>query len=212
MEIIKQTSDFVARTIPTLGDPTVTDIDIIVKIPNHSLDAVRRIDLDVYFIELCENRREPTPSEKDDICPISCEEFGTEREINSLNSARNVHDHFRRSVTEVRREGAVEFVGVKVEALKPTRPSSRPVTEVRREGGKDRLCKKLCKHNGYATAPTNPFNLQILPSHRNQLLASFNGKQNGEINRLNPNQQVESFRESSLGDAFTFKVLLYFNP
>ncbi|KAG2270877.1 hypothetical protein Bca52824_065432 [Brassica carinata] len=93
MEIIKQTSDFVARTIPTLGDPTVTDIDIIVKIPNHSLDAVRRIDLDVYFIELCENRREPTPSEKDDICPISCEEFGTEREINSLNCKHSYHHH-----------------------------------------------------------------------------------------------------------------------
>ncbi|KAL0899330.1 LOW QUALITY PROTEIN: hypothetical protein Bca101_083291 [Brassica carinata] len=68
--IIEQTSNFVTRTIPTLDDSTDTDIDIIVKISDHNLDAFRRIDLDVYIIELRENRREPIPSEKDDICPI----------------------------------------------------------------------------------------------------------------------------------------------
>ena len=52
MEIIKQISDFVARTIPTLDDPTDTDLDIIVKISDHNLDAFRRIDLGVYIIEL----------------------------------------------------------------------------------------------------------------------------------------------------------------
>ncbi|CAF2049448.1 unnamed protein product [Brassica rapa] len=75
MEIIKQISDFVAYTIPTLADPTYTNLDIIVKISDHNLDAFRRIDVDVYIIELCENRREPIPSEKDDICPICCEVF-----------------------------------------------------------------------------------------------------------------------------------------
>ncbi|CAN6820751.1 unnamed protein product, partial [Brassica oleracea] len=75
MEIIKQTSDFVAHTIPMLDDPTNTDLDIIVKISDHNLDAFRIIDLDVYIIELRENRREPIPSEKDDICPICCDEF-----------------------------------------------------------------------------------------------------------------------------------------
>ncbi|KAL0788845.1 hypothetical protein Bca101_005091 [Brassica carinata] len=55
MEIIKQTSDFVARPILTLDDPTDTDLDIIVKISDHNLDAFRRIDLDVYIIELREN-------------------------------------------------------------------------------------------------------------------------------------------------------------
>ncbi|KAL0742874.1 hypothetical protein Bca4012_084387 [Brassica carinata] len=64
MDIIEQTSDFVARTIPTLDDSTDTDLDIIVKISDHNLEAFRRIDLDVYIIELRENRREPIPSEK----------------------------------------------------------------------------------------------------------------------------------------------------
>ncbi|CAN7095845.1 unnamed protein product, partial [Brassica rapa subsp. narinosa] len=50
--IIKHTFDFVAHTIPTLNDPTDTDLDIIVKISDHNLDAIRRIDLDVYIIEL----------------------------------------------------------------------------------------------------------------------------------------------------------------
>ncbi|CAF1711713.1 unnamed protein product [Brassica napus] len=67
MEIIEQTSDFAARTTPTLDDPKNIDLDIIVKISNYN---PRRIDLDVYIIELRENRREPTPSEKDDIWPI----------------------------------------------------------------------------------------------------------------------------------------------
>ncbi|CAN6995229.1 unnamed protein product, partial [Brassica oleracea var. botrytis] len=93
MRIIEQTSDFVARTIPTLGDPTVTDLDVIVNISDHSVDAVRRIDLDIYIIELRENRRGPTPNEKDDICPICCEEFGTQEEINSLNCKHFYHHH-----------------------------------------------------------------------------------------------------------------------
>ncbi|CAH8357685.1 unnamed protein product [Eruca vesicaria subsp. sativa] len=84
MEIIEQSSEFFARNILTLDDPTSTDIDIIVKISDHNVDAFRRIALDVYTIELRENQREPIPSEKDDICPICCEEFGTEGEINSL--------------------------------------------------------------------------------------------------------------------------------
>ena len=67
IEIIKHTFDFVAHTIPTLNDPTDTDLDIIVKISDHNLDAIRRIDLDVYIIELRENRRELIPNEKDDI-------------------------------------------------------------------------------------------------------------------------------------------------
>nr|VDD49446.1 unnamed protein product [Brassica oleracea] len=77
MEIIEQTSDFAARTTPTLDDPTNIDLDIIVKIFDYNPDALRIIDLDVYIIEFRENRREPTPSEKDDICSIYCEEFGT---------------------------------------------------------------------------------------------------------------------------------------
>ncbi|XP_013632757.1 PREDICTED: E3 ubiquitin-protein ligase RHA1B-like [Brassica oleracea var. oleracea] len=93
MEIIEQTSDFVAHTIPTLDDPTNIDLDIIVKISDHNLAAFRRIDLDVYIIELRENQREPTPSEKDDICPICCEEFVTEGEINSLNCKHSYHHH-----------------------------------------------------------------------------------------------------------------------
>ncbi|CAH8341640.1 unnamed protein product [Eruca vesicaria subsp. sativa] len=40
MEIIKQTSDFVAHTIPTLDDSTGTDLDINVKIYNHNLNAL----------------------------------------------------------------------------------------------------------------------------------------------------------------------------
>ena len=93
MEIIEQTSDFVAHTIPTLDDPTNTDLDIIVKISDHNLDAFRIIDIDVYIIELRENQREPTPSEKDDICPICCEEFGTEGVINSLYCKHSYHHH-----------------------------------------------------------------------------------------------------------------------
>ncbi|KAF3556277.1 hypothetical protein F2Q69_00012536 [Brassica cretica] len=93
MEIIEQTSDFVAHTIPTLDDPTNTDLDIIVKISDHNLDAFCRIDLDVYIIEFRENQREPTPSEKDDICPICCEEFGTEGVINSLYCKHSYHHH-----------------------------------------------------------------------------------------------------------------------
>ena len=93
MEIIEQTSDFAARTTPTLYDPTNIDFDIIVKISDYNPDALRRIDLDVYIIELRENQREPTPSEKDDICPICCEEFGTEGEINSLNCKHSYHHH-----------------------------------------------------------------------------------------------------------------------
>ncbi|WZZ32186.1 hypothetical protein YC2023_015587 [Brassica napus] len=170
MRIIEQTSDFVARTIPTLGDPTVTDLDVIVNISDHSVDAVRRIDLDIYIIELRENRRGPTPNEKDDICPICCEEKRSiihyinitnislyltkkKKTYNKPNSfknasssptaARNVHYHFRRSVTEVRREGAVEFVGVKVKVLKRTRPYSRPVTELRREGAVEFVGRKV---------------------------------------------------------------------
>ncbi|WZZ24738.1 hypothetical protein YC2023_008139 [Brassica napus] len=91
MEIIEQTSDFAARTTPTLDDPTNIDLDIIVKISDYNPDALRRIDLDVYIIELRENRREPTPSEKDDICSICCEEFGTEGDINSLNCKHSYH-------------------------------------------------------------------------------------------------------------------------
>ncbi|KAF2544603.1 hypothetical protein F2Q68_00029977 [Brassica cretica] len=91
MEIIEQTSDFAARTTPTLDDPTNIDLDIIVKIFDYNPDALHRIDLDVYIIELRENRREPTPSEKDDICSICCEEFGTEGDINSLNCKHSYH-------------------------------------------------------------------------------------------------------------------------
>ncbi|KAG2291395.1 hypothetical protein Bca52824_038064 [Brassica carinata] len=72
MEIIEQTSDFVAHTISTPDDPTNTDLDIIVKISDHNLDAFRRIDLDVYIIEL---------------------QFGTEGEINSLNCKHSYHHH-----------------------------------------------------------------------------------------------------------------------
>ncbi|WZZ87456.1 hypothetical protein YC2023_116035 [Brassica napus] len=110
------------------------NLDIIVKISDHNPDALRRIDLYVYIIELRENQREPTPSEKDDICPICCEEFGTEGEINSLNSAGNIFDLLRWPVAEVRKEGAVRFVGGTVEALQEgflsimvTPPSEQPV-------------------------------------------------------------------------------------
>ncbi|CAN6831825.1 unnamed protein product [Brassica oleracea] len=93
MEIIEQTSEFVARTIPKLDNPTDTDLNIIVKISDHNLDAFRRIDLDVYTIELRANRREPIPSEKDDLCPICCKEFGTKGNINSLNCEHSYHHH-----------------------------------------------------------------------------------------------------------------------
>ncbi|KAF2603112.1 hypothetical protein F2Q70_00025823 [Brassica cretica] len=79
-EIIEETSDLAARTDPTLNDPTNIDFDIIVKKSDYNPDALRRIDLDVYIIELRENQRKPTHIEKDDICPICCEEFAqTER-------------------------------------------------------------------------------------------------------------------------------------
>jgi len=70
-----------------------TDLNIIVKISDHNLDAFRRIDLDVYTIELRANQIEPIPSEKDDLCPICCKEFGTEGDINSLNCEHSYHHH-----------------------------------------------------------------------------------------------------------------------
>ncbi|KAL0734205.1 hypothetical protein Bca4012_010415 [Brassica carinata] len=93
MQIIEETSDHVASTLPTLDDPTETDLDIIVDIVDHNQHAFHRIDLDVYMIELWENRREPIPSEKGDICIICCEEFGAGGEINSLNCRHSYHHH-----------------------------------------------------------------------------------------------------------------------
>lgn len=93
MKIIEQSSEFVACTILKLDNPTDTDLNIIVKISDHNLDAFRIIDLDVYTIELRANRREPIPSEKDDLCPICCKEFGTEGDINSLNCEHSYHHH-----------------------------------------------------------------------------------------------------------------------
>ncbi|CAG7896387.1 unnamed protein product, partial [Brassica rapa] len=93
MKIIEQSSEFVACTILKLDNPTDTDLNIIVKISDHNLDAFRIIDLDVYTIELRANRREPIPSEKDDLCPICCKEFDTEGDINSLNCEHSYHHH-----------------------------------------------------------------------------------------------------------------------
>ncbi|KAG2306625.1 hypothetical protein Bca52824_026373 [Brassica carinata] len=64
MEIIEQTSDFVAHTIPRLDDSTDTDLDIIVKISDHNLDAFRRIDLDVYIIEFVKTEENPSLEKK----------------------------------------------------------------------------------------------------------------------------------------------------
>ncbi|KAF2549421.1 hypothetical protein F2Q70_00023191 [Brassica cretica] len=83
MEIIEQTSEFVARTIPKLDNPTDTDLNIIVKISDHNLDAFRRIDLDVYTIELRANQREPIPSEKDDYVQFAAKSLA-QREISTL--------------------------------------------------------------------------------------------------------------------------------
>ncbi|KAG2248779.1 hypothetical protein Bca52824_088407 [Brassica carinata] len=80
-------SDGDYRAMPDLS----RHLDIIVKISDYNPDTLHRIDLDVYIIELRENRREPTPSEKDDICSICCEEFGTEGDINSLNCKHSYH-------------------------------------------------------------------------------------------------------------------------
>ncbi|KAJ4906214.1 hypothetical protein Rs2_09872 [Raphanus sativus] len=93
IEIIEETSEHVASTIPTLDDPTETDLDIIVKIIDHNEDTFRRIDLDVYMIELGENRREPIPSEEYDECSICCKEFGTGGELNTLDCGHSFHHH-----------------------------------------------------------------------------------------------------------------------
>ncbi|KAF2551073.1 hypothetical protein F2Q68_00035940 [Brassica cretica] len=90
-EIIEETSDLAAHTDPTLNDPTNIDFDIIVKKSDYNPGALRRIDLDVYIIELRENQRKPTHIEKDDICPICCEEFGTNGEINTLECKHSYH-------------------------------------------------------------------------------------------------------------------------
>ncbi|WZZ00492.1 hypothetical protein YC2023_072820 [Brassica napus] len=67
-EIIEEASDVAARNIPTLNDPT-------------NIDFLR------------DNRRETIPSERDDICPICWEEFGTELDINSLSCNHTYHHH-----------------------------------------------------------------------------------------------------------------------
>ncbi|KAF2608179.1 hypothetical protein F2Q68_00045195 [Brassica cretica] len=92
-EIIEQTSEVAAHNILTLNDPTNIDFDIIVKISDHNPDALRRIDLDVYITDLRDNRRGATPNERDDICPICCEEFDSEWDINSLNCKHSYHHH-----------------------------------------------------------------------------------------------------------------------
>ncbi|CAH8382745.1 unnamed protein product [Eruca vesicaria subsp. sativa] len=51
MEIMEQTSNFVACTTMTLDDPTSKNLDIIVKIYDHNLDAFPRIYLDVYIMK-----------------------------------------------------------------------------------------------------------------------------------------------------------------
>ncbi|CAH8337838.1 unnamed protein product [Eruca vesicaria subsp. sativa] len=89
MEIIEETSDFVARTIPTIEDPTCTDLDIFVKISDQNPDSLQRITL----TKLCVNRRGPLTTEEDDICPICCEKFGTGGEINSLDCFHSYHRH-----------------------------------------------------------------------------------------------------------------------
>ncbi|KAJ4894881.1 hypothetical protein Rs2_21675 [Raphanus sativus] len=93
IEIIEETSDHVANTIPTLDDPAETDLDIIVKIIDHNQDAFRIIDLDVYMIELGENLRESIPSEEYDECSVFCEEFGTGGELNTLDCGHSFHHH-----------------------------------------------------------------------------------------------------------------------
>ena len=92
-EIIEEASAVAAHNIPTLNDPTHIDFDIIVKINDLNPDALRRIDLDVYITELRDNRRETIPSERNDICPICWEEFGTELDINSLSCNHTYHHH-----------------------------------------------------------------------------------------------------------------------
>ncbi|CAG7878575.1 unnamed protein product [Brassica rapa] len=92
-EIIEEASAVAARNIPTLNNPTNIDFDIIVKINDLNPDAIRRIDLDVYLIELRDNRRDTIPSERNDICPICWEEFGTELDINSLSCYHTYHHH-----------------------------------------------------------------------------------------------------------------------
>ncbi|CAH8335325.1 unnamed protein product, partial [Eruca vesicaria subsp. sativa] len=50
---------------------------LIPQISDHNSDAFHRFDVDIYMIELHENRRKPNRSEEDDICPICWEKFGT---------------------------------------------------------------------------------------------------------------------------------------
>ena len=91
MDIIEQTSDYAARKIPTLQNPTETDFDIIVNISDRNPNAHHRIDLDVYSIHLHGTRRVPFPTEKDDICPICYDEFGVEGEVNTLICGHSFH-------------------------------------------------------------------------------------------------------------------------
>ncbi|KAJ4887765.1 hypothetical protein Rs2_27513 [Raphanus sativus] len=93
IEIIEATSKYVADNFPAVPNPAGTDLTIIVKITDFNEDAFRRIDLDVYMIELGENRRGPIPSEEYDECSVCFEEFGTGGELNTLVCGHSFHHH-----------------------------------------------------------------------------------------------------------------------
>ncbi|KAJ4895093.1 hypothetical protein Rs2_21887 [Raphanus sativus] len=93
IEIIENTSEHVATNLPPVAIPAETDLTIIVKITDYNENAFRRIDLDVYMIELGENRRAPIPSEEYAECSICFEEFGTGGEVNTLDCGHSLHHH-----------------------------------------------------------------------------------------------------------------------
>uniref|UniRef100_M4F2H5 Uncharacterized protein n=1 Tax=Brassica campestris TaxID=3711 RepID=M4F2H5_BRACM len=84
IEIIDETTNYVAGVILTLEDVTVTDLDVIVKITDFNPQAWSRIGLDVYTIDLRNNIRDSIPSEENDICAICHNELGASGDLNTL--------------------------------------------------------------------------------------------------------------------------------
>ncbi|XP_009102273.1 probable E3 ubiquitin-protein ligase RHG1A [Brassica rapa] len=91
IEIIDETTNYVAGVIPTLDDVTGTNLDVIVKITDFNPKAWSRIDLDVYTIDLRKNRRDSIPSEENDICAICHNELGASGDLNTLVCNHSYH-------------------------------------------------------------------------------------------------------------------------
>ncbi|CAF2099259.1 BnaA05g17090D [Brassica napus] len=91
IKIVDETTDYVAGVIPTLDDVTGTDLDVIVKITDYNPHAWSRIDLDVYTIDLRNNRRNSIPIEENDICTICHNELGASGDLNTLECNHSYH-------------------------------------------------------------------------------------------------------------------------